>query len=102
MSRRKLIVSFRKLNPEMQAEIMKAFPGDLKDHARKIPRNDTGFFYAIEFDTEKASYLVKIDMDFDKTIDESKMERILMEQEGMKESQRMFYRSGLSSSSDDA
>ncbi|MEA3443553.1 MAG: hypothetical protein U9R19_02375 [Bacteroidota bacterium] len=101
MPKKKLIVSYKKLTLEIQDQIRDKYPGDLINYAKKISMGNNAFFYAIDFDTEEISYLVKIEVDFDKTIDSAKMEKVLNAQEGHRESQRMFFRSGLSDKSED-
>lgn len=100
MSKKKLIISFKKLSPALQEQVQQKYPGELIDHARKIPKGNNDFFYGIDFETDDTSYLVKIEVNFDKTLDESRMEKLLSDEEGARESQRMFYRSGFAGKSE--
>lgn len=84
----------------MQKLVHQEFPGELIDHARKIPKGNNDFFYAIDFETADTSYLIKIEVNFDKTMDENRMEKMMKEHEGLRESQRMFYRSGFAGRSE--
>lgn len=96
MAKKKAIVSFKKLPTSVQDKVLEVYGGDLTKYARKIPKGNNDFFYAIDFDTEDTEYLIKVDVTFDKTLDESRIERMLQQEEGHLESQKMFYRSGFS------
>ena len=92
--KKRIIVSFKKLPEGLQEKLLETYPGKLVDHARKIPKGPKDFFYALDLETDDTNYLVKIDVDFDKTLDEGRIQRMLENEEGARESQRMFYRSG--------
>lgn len=100
MSKKKLIISYHKLLPDIQKQVHQKFPGDLINHARRIPKGSNDFFYGIDFETGDTCYLIKIEVKFDKTMDETRMEKLLSGEEGARESQRMFFRSGYADKAD--
>lgn len=64
------IVSFINLSPELQEEVRKLYPLGFTDAMMRIDKPNGDFFYAVPFETEAASYLVKIDVKIDDHIEE--------------------------------
>ena len=69
-TKKRLVVSFRNLSPEMQEEVKKKYPMGFADHMIRIDKGPGDFFYAVVFETEDTSYLVKIDVKIDDSLEE--------------------------------
>ncbi|OFY33776.1 MAG: hypothetical protein A2W91_11460 [Bacteroidetes bacterium GWF2_38_335] len=74
--KKRLIVSYKNLSPELIEEISKKYPEGFSDHLIKINKNDREFFYAIALETKDTSYLIKVDVEVDVLQDEEAMEDI--------------------------
>ncbi len=69
-TKKKLVVSFNNLAPELQDEVKKKYPLGFADHMIRIDKGGGDFFYAVVFETEDISYLVKIDVKVDDSVEE--------------------------------
>ena len=49
----------------MQEEVKAAYPLGFTDYMMRIPKPNGEFFFAVPFETEEISYLVKIDVKID-------------------------------------
>ena len=63
------IVSFANLAPELQEEVKKLYPYGYTEAMMRIDKPNGDFFYAVPFETEAISYLVKIDVKIDEHVD---------------------------------
>ena len=63
------IVSFANLAPELQEEVKKLYPYGYTEAMMRIDKPNGDFFYAVPFETEAISYLVKIDVKNDEHVD---------------------------------
>jgi hypothetical protein len=58
------------MTPELQEEVKAAYPAGFADYMMRIPKPNGEFFFAVPFETEEISYLVKIDVKIDDEIDD--------------------------------
>lgn len=63
--KKKLIVSYSSLSPELLEAIRIKYPLGWINHTKKVPTSGDGFFYAITLDTEEISYLIKVPVKID-------------------------------------
>ena len=69
-NKKKLVVSFNNLPVELQEEVKQFYPAGYFDAMIRIDKPNGDFFYAVPFETEEISYLVKIDVKIDDLSDE--------------------------------
>ena len=77
MSKQRLIVSFKKLSPEIQSAIMQVYPEGFDHVIKKYPKSGNDFFYAFPYETTDISYLVKIDVLVDGELDDKTLDSLL-------------------------
>lgn len=70
VKKKHLVTSFHNLSPELQEEVKAKYPLGFTDAMIRIDKPNGDFFYAVPFDTEEISYLVKIDVKIDDLSDE--------------------------------
>ena len=58
-NKKHLVASFHNLSPELQEEIKQKYP------MIRVDKPNGDFFYAVPYDTDEISYLVKIDVKID-------------------------------------
>ncbi|MBP3439925.1 MAG: hypothetical protein J6K24_01565 [Tidjanibacter sp.] len=58
--KRRSVVSFANLPEELQEEVKKLYPYGYNDAMMRIEKPNGDFFYAVPFETEEVSYLVKV------------------------------------------
>lgn len=63
--RKKLIINYANITPELLEAIRKKYPLGWINHTIKVPTSGGGFFYAITLDTDDASYLIKVPVKVD-------------------------------------
>ena len=64
-AKKRLVVSFNNMAPELQEEVKAAYPAGYTDFMMRIDKPNGDFFFAVPFETEEISYLVKIDVKID-------------------------------------
>ena len=64
-AKKRLVVSFNNLPIELQEAIKAAYPLGYTDYIMRIDKPNGDFFFAVPFETEEISYLVKIDVKID-------------------------------------
>lgn len=64
-NKRRSVISYANLSPELQIELKKAYPTGYTDHLVRIDKPNGEFFCAVPFETEEVSYLVKINVKID-------------------------------------
>ena len=64
-AKKRLVVSFKNMTPELQEEVKAAYPLGFSDYMIRIEKPNGEFFFAVPFETEEISYLVKIDVKID-------------------------------------
>lgn len=69
-NKKRSIVSFNTLPVELQEKIKVAYPAGFTDSMIRVDKPNGDFFYAVTFETEQISYLVKIDVKIDELTDE--------------------------------
>jgi hypothetical protein len=88
MERKRLVVSYNNVSPEVLEAIRKKYPLGYSNNVIKVKTTGDDFFYAITVDTDDASYLVKVPVKIDtKGLNE---EETLDEIEDEKESDDSF------------
>ena len=68
--KKRVVVSYKNLSPELQEEVKKQYPNGYTDQMLRIDKGPGDFFYAIVLETEDTSYLIKVDVKIDDTLDE--------------------------------
>lgn len=68
--KRRSVVSFANLSEELQEEVKKLYPTGYTDAMMRIEKPNGDFFYAVPFETEEVSYLVKVTVKIDDHIEE--------------------------------
>ena len=69
-NKKRSVVSFANLSPELQEEVKKLYPYGFTEAMMRIDKPNGEFFYAVPFETEEVSYLVKINVKIDDHIEE--------------------------------
>ena len=64
-NKKHLVASFHNLSPELQEEIKQKYPLGFTDAMIRVDKPNGDFFYAVPYDTNEISYLVKIDVKID-------------------------------------
>lgn len=64
-AKKRLVTSFNNLPLELQEEVKAAYPLGYTDFMMRIDKPNGDFFFAVPFETEEISYLVKIDVKID-------------------------------------
>ena len=65
MNRKKLVISYKNLNPELIALVKNKYPNGYQNYVVKINKPNNEYFYAITLDTDDANYLIKVDVKID-------------------------------------
>lgn len=65
MTKKKLVINYKNLSPELLMLIKKKYPYGYSDHVIKVTKPNNDFFHAITLDTEDASYLIKVNVKID-------------------------------------
>ncbi len=63
--KKRLIVSFHNLSPELQEELKRQYPAGYTDKMIRIDKPGGDFFYAVLLQTEEVNYLVKVNVKID-------------------------------------
>ena len=69
-SKKRVVVSYKNLSPELQEEIKKQYPNRYTDSMLRVDKGPGDFFYAIMLETEEVSYLVKVDVKVDDQVED--------------------------------
>ena len=64
-AKKRLVTSYNNLAPELQEAVKAAYPLGYTDYMMRIDKPNGDFFFAVPFETEEISYLVKIDVKID-------------------------------------
>ena len=64
-NKKRLIVSYHNLAPELQEELKKQYPTGYTDKMIRIEKGPGDFFYAVLLETAEINYLVKVDVKID-------------------------------------
>lgn len=68
--KRRSVVSFANLAPELQEEVKKLYPYGYNEAMQRIEKPNGDFFYAVPFETDEVSYLVKVVVKIDDHIED--------------------------------
>lgn len=68
--KRRSVVSFANLPEELQEEVKKLYPYGYNEAMMRIEKPNGEFFYAVPFETDEVSYLVKVAVKIDDHVDE--------------------------------
>lgn len=63
--KKRVVISYKNLSAELQAELKKKYSNDFTDHMIRIDKAPGDFFYAVVLETPDISYLVKVDVKID-------------------------------------
>ncbi len=69
-SKKRVVVSYKNLTPELQEEIKKQYPNGYTDSMLRVDKGPGDFFYAIMLETDEVSYLVKVDVKVDDQVED--------------------------------
>ena len=69
-SKKRVVVSYKNLTPELQEEIKKQCPNGYTDSMLRVDKGPGDFFYAIMLETDEVSYLVKVDVKVDDQVED--------------------------------
>jgi hypothetical protein len=65
INKKRLIVSYHNLSPELQDELKRQYPTGYTDRMIRIEKGSGDFFYAVLLETPDINYLVKVDVKID-------------------------------------
>lgn len=65
ISKKRLVTSFNNLPQELQDAVKELYPAGFSDAMMRVDKPNGDFFYAVPFETDEVSYLVKIDVKID-------------------------------------
>ena len=65
IAKKRLVASFNNLPSELQEQVRELYPYGYADAMMRVDKPNGDFFYAVPFETEDISYLVKIDVKID-------------------------------------
>ena len=65
ITKRRLVASYNNLAPELQDKVKELYPTGFAEAMMRVDKPNGDFFYAVPFETEDVSYLVKIDVKVD-------------------------------------
>ena len=63
--KKRLVASYNNLSPELQEQVRALYPLGFADAMMRVDKPNGDFFYAVPFETDEVSYLVKIDVKID-------------------------------------
>lgn len=69
-SKKRLVVSFNNLPLELQEQVKALYPLGYADSMMRIDKPNGDFFFAVPFETDEISYLVKIEVKIDEIGDD--------------------------------
>jgi hypothetical protein len=87
MEKIRKVVKFEELPQEALQALAKKYPDGWKDFVRKITKPSGDFFYAIDVDTENASYLAKVNVKIDSKSDVEKIHESFIDKDAEKEAE---------------
>ena len=70
ISKKRLVTSFNNLSQELQDAVKELYPAGFSEAMMRVDKPNGDFFYAVPFETEEISYLVKIDVKIDDVSEE--------------------------------
>ena len=73
-NKKRSVVSFNNLPLELQEAVREAYPNGYLDSMIRVDKPNGDFFFAVAYETEEVSYLVKIDVKIDDLTDDDDKE----------------------------
>ena len=70
ITKKRIVTSVHNLTPELQEAVKAFYPLGFTDAMMRIDKPNGDFFYAVPYETEEISYLVKIDVKIDDKVHE--------------------------------
>ena len=64
-AKKHIVTSFHNLSAELQDAVKEKYPLGFTDAMMRVDKPNGDFFYAVPFETDEVSYLVKIDVKID-------------------------------------
>ncbi len=80
VNKKRVIVSFNKLNSEQILQFSEAYPEGYASHIQKITKPSGEIIYVVPLDTEDAIYMVKIDVKVDQKLTEEEYDKEIFSQ----------------------
>lgn len=68
--KKRVVVNYKNLTPELQEEVKKKYPYGYTDQMLRIDKGPGDFFYAIVLETDDTNYLIKVDVKVDDSLEE--------------------------------
>lgn len=87
MEKVKKVVKMEDIPSEAMEALLKKYPDGWKDFVKKISKPNGEFFFAVDVDTETASYLVKVNVKVDSKSDVEKIHDSFADKEAEKEAE---------------
>jgi hypothetical protein len=87
MEKIRKVIKFEELPADALQALTKKYPDGWKDFVRKITKPNGEFFFAINVDTETASYLVKVNVKVDSKSDVEKIHESFIDKDAEKEAE---------------
>lgn len=69
-TKKRVVISFHNLPAETQEAVKEKYPAGYTDSMIRIDKGNGTFFYAVPFETDETSYLIKVDVKIDDKIEE--------------------------------
>lgn len=69
-TKKRVVVKLQNMPEELQTAVRRQYPAGFTDAMIRIDKGPGDFFYAVMFETEDTSYLVKIDVNVDGQIED--------------------------------
>jgi hypothetical protein len=63
--KKRIVISYHNLPAQLQEELKRCYPLGFTDHMIRVDKGPADFFYAVDFETAEARYLVKVDVKID-------------------------------------
>lgn len=101
MEKIRKVIKLEDLPHDAVRALIKKYPEGWKDFVRKITKPSGDFFYAINVDTDTASYLVKVNVKVDSKSDIERLEDEFADKNAEKEAENDSSLDGDDSDSDD-
>jgi hypothetical protein len=76
MEKKKVIVHYNNLTPEVLEALREKYPDGHQHHIFKVTKPNNDFFYAVTLDTKDTSYLIKVDVKID-NVTENKLDDVI-------------------------
>lgn len=89
MDKKKVIIHYNNLPPEVLEALREKYPDGHMQHVFKVTKPNNDFFYAVTFDTEDTSYLIKVDVKIDNITEDKLDDAIFSNIEGIKPAGKM-------------